>query len=91
LFRNAGVACHYRLHADRAVPALQVSDTIKSVDANDIVTKTYDRVAAWRQTPQAFAYPALLDAHRRAAKEGHEDFSDDAALAEWAGQSCSFP
>jgi 2-C-methyl-D-erythritol 4-phosphate cytidylyltransferase/2-C-methyl-D-erythritol 2,4-cyclodiphosphate synthase len=37
------------------------------------------------QTPQAFAFPALLAAHRRAAKEGREDFTDDAALAEWAG------
>ena len=37
------------------------------------------------QTPQAFAFAALLDAHRRAAKEGRDDFTDDAALAEWAG------
>jgi 2-C-methyl-D-erythritol 4-phosphate cytidylyltransferase/2-C-methyl-D-erythritol 2,4-cyclodiphosphate synthase len=38
------------------------------------------------QTPQAFAFPVLLDAHRRAAKDGRDDFTDDAALAEWAGQ-----
>jgi 2-C-methyl-D-erythritol 4-phosphate cytidylyltransferase / 2-C-methyl-D-erythritol 2,4-cyclodiphosphate synthase len=37
------------------------------------------------QTPQGFAFPALLAAHRRAAAEGREDFTDDAALAEWAG------
>ena len=37
------------------------------------------------QTPQAFAYPALLDAHRRAAAAKRDDFPDDAALAEWAG------
>ena len=37
------------------------------------------------QTPQAFAFPALLEAHRRAAAEGRDDFTDDAALAEWAG------
>jgi 2-C-methyl-D-erythritol 4-phosphate cytidylyltransferase / 2-C-methyl-D-erythritol 2,4-cyclodiphosphate synthase len=37
------------------------------------------------QTPQAFAFPALLDAHRRAAATGRDDFTDDAALAEWAG------
>ena len=36
------------------------------------------------QTPQAFA-SALLDAHRRAQAAGREDFTDDAALAEWAG------
>ena len=37
------------------------------------------------QTPQGFAYAQLLDAHRRAAAAGREDFTDDAALAEWAG------
>jgi 2-C-methyl-D-erythritol 4-phosphate cytidylyltransferase / 2-C-methyl-D-erythritol 2,4-cyclodiphosphate synthase len=69
-----------------AVPALEVSDTIKSVDANGIVTSTHDRATLRSvQTPQAFAYPALLDAHRRAAESHREDFSDDAALAEWAG------
>lgn len=69
-----------------AVPALEVSDTIKSVDSNGIVTGTHDRATLRSiQTPQAFAYPALLDAHRRAAKDHREDFTDDAALAEWAG------
>src|SRR5437870_3059058 len=37
------------------------------------------------QTPQAFNFAALLDAHRRAQAAGREDFTDDAALAEWAG------
>jgi 2-C-methyl-D-erythritol 4-phosphate cytidylyltransferase/2-C-methyl-D-erythritol 2,4-cyclodiphosphate synthase len=69
-----------------AIPALEVSDTIKSVNANGIVTGTHDRATLRSvQTPQAFAYPALLDAHRRAAQTGRDDFSDDAALAQWAG------
>ena len=37
------------------------------------------------QTPQAFRYDVILEAHRRAAREGRSDFTDDAALAEWAG------
>src|SRR5205814_4393665 len=37
------------------------------------------------QTPQAFKFAALFEAHQRAAKEGREDFTDDAALVEWAG------
>jgi 2-C-methyl-D-erythritol 4-phosphate cytidylyltransferase/2-C-methyl-D-erythritol 2,4-cyclodiphosphate synthase len=37
------------------------------------------------QTPQAFGFDLLLEAHRRAAAAGREDFTDDAALAEWAG------
>src|SRR3979490_1018834 len=35
--------------------------------------------------PQSFRYDVILDAHRRAAREGRDDFTDDAALAEWAG------
>jgi 2-C-methyl-D-erythritol 4-phosphate cytidylyltransferase/2-C-methyl-D-erythritol 2,4-cyclodiphosphate synthase len=37
------------------------------------------------QTPQAFRFDVILDAHRRAAREGRDDFTDDAALAEWVG------
>jgi 2-C-methyl-D-erythritol 4-phosphate cytidylyltransferase/2-C-methyl-D-erythritol 2,4-cyclodiphosphate synthase len=37
------------------------------------------------QTPQAFSFAPLLEAHRRAAAAGRHDFTDDAALAEWAG------
>src|SRR5690606_17468282 len=37
------------------------------------------------QTPQAFPYGAILDAHRRAAEAGRSDFTDDCAVAEWAG------
>ncbi len=41
------------------------------------------------QTPQAFKFDALLAAHRRAASAGRDDFTDDAALAEWAGMKVS--
>jgi 2-C-methyl-D-erythritol 4-phosphate cytidylyltransferase/2-C-methyl-D-erythritol 2,4-cyclodiphosphate synthase len=69
-----------------AVPGLAVTDTVKLVDEQSRVAATLNRAALRTvQTPQAFAYPALLDAHRRAAAEGREDFPDDAALAEWAG------
>jgi 2-C-methyl-D-erythritol 4-phosphate cytidylyltransferase/2-C-methyl-D-erythritol 2,4-cyclodiphosphate synthase len=37
------------------------------------------------QTPQAFRFDLIYDAHRRAARERREDFTDDAAIAEWAG------
>jgi 2-C-methyl-D-erythritol 4-phosphate cytidylyltransferase/2-C-methyl-D-erythritol 2,4-cyclodiphosphate synthase len=73
-----------------AIPALPLTDTVKLVDAQGIVTATLDRSRLRIvQTPQAFAFPALLDAHRRAAAAGREDFSDDAALAEWAGLKVS--
>src|SRR6202023_2850655 len=43
------------------------------------------------QTPQAFRFEVILDAHRRAAREGRGDFTDDAALAEWAGLTVATP
>ena len=39
----------------------------------------------WCRRRKAFAFAPLLAAHRRAAAAGREDFTDDAALAEWAG------
>ena len=69
-----------------AIPTLPVTDTVKSVDAQGLVDQTLDRNALRLvQSPQAFAFAPLLAAHRRAAAEGREDFTDDAALAEWAG------
>jgi 2-C-methyl-D-erythritol 4-phosphate cytidylyltransferase/2-C-methyl-D-erythritol 2,4-cyclodiphosphate synthase len=69
-----------------AIPALPVTDTVKTVDAAGLVDQTLDRnKLRLVQTPQSFAFPALLDAHRRAAAAGRDDFTDDAALAEWAG------
>ncbi len=73
-----------------AIPAIPVTDTIKVVDAQDTVTATLDRSTLRAvQTPQAFRFDAILDAHRRAAAAGRDDFSDDAALAEWAGLGVS--
>jgi 2-C-methyl-D-erythritol 4-phosphate cytidylyltransferase/2-C-methyl-D-erythritol 2,4-cyclodiphosphate synthase len=69
-----------------AIPALALTDTIKRVDRHDVVTETLDRTPLRAgQTPQAFAFAPLLAAHRRAAREQRNDFTDDAALAEWAG------
>jgi 2-C-methyl-D-erythritol 4-phosphate cytidylyltransferase / 2-C-methyl-D-erythritol 2,4-cyclodiphosphate synthase len=69
-----------------AVPGLTPTDTFKKVDAAGVVIDTVDRDRLRAvQTPQAFDFAALLAAHRRALAAGREDFTDDAALAEWAG------
>ena len=69
-----------------AVPGVPVADTVKSIDAQGHVEATLPRdKLRLIQTPQAFAFAPLLEAHRRAAREGLNDFTDDAALAEWAG------
>src|SRR4051812_11700235 len=69
-----------------AVPALAVTDTVKAVDDGGFVAQTLDRSRLRTiQTPQGFAFAALLEAHRKATAAGRDDFTDDAALAEWAG------
>lgn len=69
-----------------AVPVIPVTDTIKQVDSDGHVDATPERAKLRiAQTPQAFRYDVILEAHRRAAHEGRDDFTDDAALAEWAG------
>lgn len=69
-----------------AIPALPVTDTVKRIDNAGTIEATLDRNSIRLvQTPQAFAFPVLFDAHRRALAQGRDDFTDDAALAEWAG------
>lgn len=69
-----------------AIPGLALTDTVKEVDAEGRVIDTLDRARLRAvQTPQAFLYDGLLAAHRRAFVAGRDDFTDDAALAEWAG------
>lgn len=69
-----------------AIPVVAVTDTIKQVDDAGDVEATPNRAQLRiAQTPQAFRFDVILDAHRRAARDGREDFTDDAALAEWAG------
>jgi 2-C-methyl-D-erythritol 4-phosphate cytidylyltransferase/2-C-methyl-D-erythritol 2,4-cyclodiphosphate synthase len=72
--------------ADGAIPGLAVADTLKRTTAAGLVADTVDRANLWRaQTPQGFAFGLILAAHRAAADAGRDDFTDDAALAEWHG------
>ncbi len=73
-----------------AVPGIGITDTVKQVDDASTVTATLDRnQLRVVQTPQAFAFDLIMAAHRRAAAAGRDDFSDDAALVEWAGRRVS--
>lgn len=68
------------------LPALPVSDTIKREDGNGFVHETVLRENLHAaQTPQAFPYPAIRSAHEDAHRQGLDNFTDDAAIAEWAG------
>jgi 2-C-methyl-D-erythritol 4-phosphate cytidylyltransferase/2-C-methyl-D-erythritol 2,4-cyclodiphosphate synthase len=67
-----------------AVPALPVVDTLRRRSKKGLQTIDRDGLFA-AQTPQAFDRAAIAAAHEKAAVEGRDDFTDDAALAEWAG------
>jgi 2-C-methyl-D-erythritol 4-phosphate cytidylyltransferase / 2-C-methyl-D-erythritol 2,4-cyclodiphosphate synthase len=69
-----------------AVPGTPVTDTIKIVGEHLEVISTPDRASLRAvQTPQAFRFLTLLDAHRKAAASNLNAFTDDGALAEWSG------
>jgi 2-C-methyl-D-erythritol 4-phosphate cytidylyltransferase / 2-C-methyl-D-erythritol 2,4-cyclodiphosphate synthase len=69
-----------------AAPGTRLSDTVKQVDAEGRVIATPPRSALRAvQTPQAFRFDLILDAHRRAAAAAIGDLTDDVAVAEWAG------
>ena len=69
---------------DGAVAAVAMSDSLKHAAPDGAtVAGAVPREGLWRaQTPQGFRYPAILDAHRRAAGRA---LTDDAAVAESAG------
>jgi 2-C-methyl-D-erythritol 4-phosphate cytidylyltransferase/2-C-methyl-D-erythritol 2,4-cyclodiphosphate synthase len=68
-------------HADAVAPLLGVSDTLrKRTEAGYGIVPREELLRA--QTPQGFAFAAILDAHRRFASES---VTDDFALAQRAG------
>jgi len=62
-----------------------LQDTLKTVDCDGLIQRTINRERLWTaQTPQAFHYQLIRDAHEAAAKAGVEA-TDDAALLERMG------
>lgn len=68
---------------DGAVPAVEVSDTLKRANGDGLVQTTVDRSGLWAaQTPQVFRAAALRDVY---ARPDLDIASDDAALLERGG------
>jgi len=67
-----------------ALLATPAQDTIKEVLDGQVV-RTLERGRLWQvQTPQAFHFAVIRNAHRRALEAGFAG-TDDAALVEWCG------
>ena len=68
-----------------ALPAMPVADTLKRQGVAGIVAETVPRAGLHTaQTPQGFPFWPILAAHEKAFEAGRQDFTDDAAIAEWA-------
>jgi 2-C-methyl-D-erythritol 4-phosphate cytidylyltransferase / 2-C-methyl-D-erythritol 2,4-cyclodiphosphate synthase len=73
-----------------AIAALPLADTLKRASVGNTIIETVSREKLWRaQTPQGFHFAAILDAHNRAAAAKQDALTDDAAVAEWAGLTCT--
>ncbi|MCW3837974.1 bifunctional 2-C-methyl-D-erythritol 4-phosphate cytidylyltransferase/2-C-methyl-D-erythritol 2,4-cyclodiphosphate synthase [Sphingomonas canadensis] len=67
---------------DGAIPALPVADTL--AHGGEMLGETVPRDGLWRvQTPQAFRYPAVLDAHREWPQDA--EATDDAQMVRARG------
>jgi 2-C-methyl-D-erythritol 4-phosphate cytidylyltransferase/2-C-methyl-D-erythritol 2,4-cyclodiphosphate synthase len=67
------------------LPATPVPDTLKRGSTDGHVVETVPRAGLFAaQTPQTFPFKPILKAHRAASASGISDFTDDAAIAEWA-------
>ena len=65
-----------------AAAAVRVTDTIKDVGDDGIVTRTHDRNRLWAmQTPQAFRYEIITEAHSKIK----DDVTDDTSMVEMLG------
>jgi 2-C-methyl-D-erythritol 4-phosphate cytidylyltransferase len=68
-----------------AIPAKRVTDTLKKAVADGRITDTIPRNDLWRvETPQVFNLAYLLEAFDKASSCNRE-FTDDAAIMEYAG------
>ena len=69
-----------------AIAAVPLADTLKRADGAGCIAETIERAGLWlAQTPQGFRFADIRRAHTHAAAHGRDDFTDDAALAEYAG------
>lgn len=74
------------LESEQAViPAINVIDSIKRSSDGRSIGGSEDRTQLYAaQTPQGFHFGSIFEAHKKAIIIS-DDFSDDAAIAEWAG------
>lgn len=72
---------------DAVVPVIPSPDTIVETDRKGLIKKVPDRSTLWRvQTPQAFDYQLIKQAHEKALEDGVSNSTDDSSLVSRIGQ-----
>jgi 2-C-methyl-D-erythritol 4-phosphate cytidylyltransferase len=73
---------------EAVVPVIPTTDTIIETDRKGFINNIPDRSKLWRvQTPQAFEYQLIKEAHNRALKDGINNSTDDSSLLLRIGHS----
>ncbi|MBN2297145.1 MAG: 2-C-methyl-D-erythritol 4-phosphate cytidylyltransferase, partial [Deltaproteobacteria bacterium] len=71
--------------ADACIPGIAVTDTIKEIDG-EFIKKTIPRDMVYRiQTPQAFRYESIMNAHTSSKTTDPGNITDDSTLVECTG------
>jgi 2-C-methyl-D-erythritol 4-phosphate cytidylyltransferase len=69
------------------IPVIDMTDAIKEVDGSGFIIQSLDRNPLKRaQTPQGFAYPAILEAHRKAVANGDSALDDAELYGKYCGR-----
>lgn len=68
-----------------AVPGIAVTDSLVQIAGTEVRANPPRDSLRAVQTPQAFEFPLLLNAHREATAQGITDFTDDGAVVRAAG------
>lgn len=75
--------------SDSTLPAFAIADSLKR--QTEVGMENIERHLLYSaQTPQGFVFKKISEAHKKAAAANIFDFTDDTALAEWAGMSVSY-
>ncbi len=75
--------CQVLPEKQAVIPAVKAPETIKMINDHNEITHHLLRCSlVMAQTPQAFAFPQILFAHRQAAAQQHSTCTDDAEI--WA-------
>ncbi len=74
------------------IPVIPITDALKKIDEEGFIDEHLERsLTLGAQTPQAFSYRAILDAHRRAAGDGRTYIDDSEIYSRYAGPVHTVP